>query len=184
MHFVVPQNEVEVEAAAEKLRNMILKRAKTSRGLDFSRPFKHFEHGEDDSITRRAFKRGLEALGIDDLSDSEVRMLIDKFDADHDGLISYREFRLFAEGADASTSPRAPSGPSSELRGSHASLLSRMRKVINRAEREYGLNMRSIFEAIDSDFSGHISVREFKKGSKKYEDTCYRKGCLRSHCKV
>ena len=166
LQFVAPQSDAEVEAVAEKLRKMIHKRAKTSRGLDFSRPFKHFERDDDDSITRSAFKRGLEALGIDELTDSEVRTLIDKFDDDRDGRISYREFRDFAEGADAAASPKTPSRQKPRFADKSSSLLSRMRKVVNRAEREYGLNARSVFESMDENFDGLISVDEFKRGLK------------------
>lgn len=98
LRFVAPRHEATVEEVAQKLRKMINR-------IDTRKAFKHFERNSKGKITRMKFKRGLERLEFD-LTDSEVRMLMDKFDENGDGVISYDEFRDFADGVESGRSGR------------------------------------------------------------------------------
>ena len=69
---------------------MIRTRAEAA-GTDFRVPFEKFRDPESDKISYASFKQGLDALRFD-LSDDEVHALMERFDANGDGLVSFKEF--------------------------------------------------------------------------------------------
>ena len=101
---------MEVEATAEKLHRLLQK-------VDLEDAFEHFERNRDGIISRKAFNRGLRALKFD-LSESEMHSLLERFDANDDGYVSFEEFRSFARGrAPLSTKKRRRRGSSEDFDG-------------------------------------------------------------------
>ena len=163
LRFVAPSDEATVEEVSEKLRKKIRAHARTSSGRrDWKKPFKHFERNSRGKITRIKFKEGLELLNFD-LTDSEVRMLIDKFDEDRDGLISYEEFVDFAKGGDASVAGGLGASGSARKEGGMAGLASKLRLLLRKAVRE-GVDYRESFEHFDTRHTGAIGAGDFRRG--------------------
>ena len=100
-----------VERVANKLRRMMRKRIKETGG-DAREVFRHFDQTSFDSrLSREEFTTGLERLGFG-LSGVEISLLLDKFDENNDGQISYREFTEFLkppapDPAELAADPRA-----------------------------------------------------------------------------
>ena len=108
---IAPEHEMEVEATAEKLHRLLQK-------VDLEDAFEHFERNRDGIISRKAFNRGLRALKFD-LSESEMHSLLERFDANDDGYVSFEEFRSFARG-------RAPLSTKKRRRRVHLKTLTAM----------------------------------------------------------
>jgi len=157
LRFVAPSGEATVEQIATKLRKKILAHASVGGGgHNWKKPFKHFERNSRGKITRMHFKDGLEALNFD-LTDSEIRMLIDKFDEDRDGLISYEEFVDFAKGGDAS------SGAGVAASADISVVATKLRRLLRKAVRE-GVDYRESFEHFDTRHTGAIGAGDFRRG--------------------
>jgi Ca2+-binding EF-hand superfamily protein len=63
--------------------------------------FRRFDRDDRGYLSRRDFAGGMKDLGIFDLSDSDVRRVMDRFDKDGDGRIDYREFEKTIRSADS-----------------------------------------------------------------------------------
>ena len=78
-----------IDALADTLRSMIAQRALAVGSL--RDPFAHFDGDGDGKITRAEFASGLGALGFA-LPARDVHLLLDRFDANGDGVVSFMEF--------------------------------------------------------------------------------------------
>jgi Ca2+-binding EF-hand superfamily protein len=68
-------------------------------GIDMRSEFRRMDRDDRGYLSRRDFSRGLQDIGIFNLTDSDVRRVMDRFDKDGDGKIDYREFRKTLEDA-------------------------------------------------------------------------------------
>jgi len=166
-HFLralVPGDQVFVEEVAEKLREMIRQRMTHHGGGKGAarRVFKHFEQDSRGQITRDAFRKGLHALKLD-LTDSEMRMLLDKFDLDGNGRISFEEFVAFQGGADASAGREARMSNLRKVDAEADDIGYQLKSLIRKAHRE-GVDYRQSFEHFDPHYAGSIDVGDFERG--------------------
>jgi len=76
-----------VEASAENLRRRLLRRP----GFSASDAFTAVDSDRNGFITRDEFRRILREYGIY-VSETEIQWLVERYDRDHDGRISYSEF--------------------------------------------------------------------------------------------
>ncbi|CAM9735983.1 unnamed protein product [Phaeothamnion confervicola] len=149
------------------------------------RAFREVDADRNGYVSRREFRRAVEALGIK-LSDKDMAALQRALDTDGDGCIDYEEFRVFAAGDDdddddggggsgggggggsrgSSGGRKHPRGPRERSSVSvYADLKARLRKELRRVAAVDGAppNLRRTFREIDADNSGFVSRREFRR---------------------
>merc|ERR1712054_20958 len=90
----------------------------------------------DDDEDELAFLRAMDKLRLD-LTDSEARRLIRRFDRNNDGRISYREFIRFAEGRGGRSDDRSRRSPDSAA-DDEDELASKVRKILRRRDEDLG----------------------------------------------
>lgn len=155
----VPADVAYVETVAEKLREQIQKRVLHYGRGGLQKTFRHFEPDAKGYVSREAFRSGLEALRFE-LSDSEVRALLDKFDIDGDGRISFDEFISFAQGEDASV---LPSSARREIDRQADKIAEELRSLVRKAHKK-GVAYRQAFEHFDPHYAGFIDADDFRRG--------------------
>ena len=134
-----------VNKAAGSLRLLVRQRA-SSKGGDLRDPFNHFDRKRKGYFGMREFSKGIRSLGIK-LSSGDEEKLFDLIDFNTDGKVKFNEFAVFADGA------------------KFADATSRLRAKIATIAKKWngGRDLRKAFDRFDSDGSGAISKREFKK---------------------
>jgi len=148
-----PGEDVIIEEVAEKFR------MKLSKARDLKKVFAEFDTGETGLLSRKAFRDGLQKLDLD-LTDSEVRLLLDKFDLNGDGQVSFSKFVAFAEGHDASLVP----GSERKLIGAEVEQIFDQLRALVRKAHSKGVNYRQSFEHFDPGYVGAIDAGQFQEG--------------------
>lgn len=83
-----------------------MKEAMRRERIDMRQEFRRMDRRDHGYLSRREFSNGLQDLGIFNLSDSDVRRIMDRFDKDNDGKIDYQEFRKTLDESVSSSSSR------------------------------------------------------------------------------
>ncbi|GBG27119.1 Protein fantom [Hondaea fermentalgiana] len=159
LHECLPADVAFVEEVADKLRHLIEKRVSRLGRGGLEKTFRHFEPDAHGQVSRHAFRRGLEVLHFD-LSDSEVRALLDKFDIDGNGRISFAEFVAFAQGEDASAVP----GAKRRQADRDADEIAQQLRALVRKAHQKGVAYRQSFEHFDPHYAGFIDADDFRRG--------------------
>jgi Ca2+-binding EF-hand superfamily protein len=94
LNLVAPEDAAEVDVVTRKLRRMVADHSRRGRRMDFKKTFRHFDREREGSVSAGDFRAALEDLGFE-LSDNEFWLLLDKFDSDGDGRVTYAEFMDF-----------------------------------------------------------------------------------------
>ena len=151
----------------DRLRTMVKDRARDGR-YDLRRPFKHFDRHDRGTISRRDFEDGLRKLDFD-LTRSDVNDLIDYFDLNGDGQISFTEFADTIEGSGQLSRITERTEESSRYSSSSSSrsenVFAKIRRSVRKSWRD-GTDYRSTFEDYDRKFNGYISSSDFKRAIK------------------
>lgn len=98
LRLLEPGNYVDrVDKLVRRMANVI-----RDERADLLAVFRRFDRDDRGYLSRRDFARGMEDLGIFNVSDSDIRRVMDRFDKDGDGRIDYREFERTLSSADVS----------------------------------------------------------------------------------
>ena len=163
MNMVLPRKDSEMDDVSKRLQKLIRERARDGGSFDIHRPFRHFDRGDKGHITRMEFKRGMEDIGFD-VTDSECRMLIDRFDADGDGKISYAEFIDFADGDARPVSPTRKSRIGGGSGGDDLDdIVDELRGLVKKAKRR-GVDIHESFQHFDEGRVGEVSEADLREG--------------------
>jgi len=158
LRTLIPADDLYIEEVAEKLLKLIQARVRHHGSDGLKKTFRHFQVDSRNRISRAAFSEGLASLNLE-LNDSDVRQLIDKFDRDADGKISFDEFKAFAEGKQLSARYK---GVEAE-----ADTIFDELKALVRLAHNKGVNYKRSFEHFDPSHGGSIDIRDFKTGLEK-----------------
>jgi len=144
-----PQNLDVLRLADEvrmELRRIMGKR--TASRLRLREEFEAMDRDGNGYLERGEFRRELDRLGFD-CPPTVVSQLLQKFDLNGDGRISYREFVRFAEGdvSDVTLDDE----------------MTRLRRLVQDA-RKTGIDLLQSFDHFDRNRSGDIDVDEFQQG--------------------
>lgn len=149
------RRSVSLTRVMDRLTVMVKERARDGR-FDYRRPFQHFDVSNRGKISRRDFQDGLKKLDFD-LTRSDVDELLEYFDTEGDGKISFEEFCDVIEGRNQGDIVGSSSSSSRTER-----LYIRMRREI-RNHWKNGKDYRIIFEDLDRGRRGILNVSDFKK---------------------
>jgi Ca2+-binding EF-hand superfamily protein len=133
---------------------------------DFHKPFKLFDKRNTGDISIKNFTKVLDKLGVKEaLSKSQLKVLVDLFDEDGDGRISYKEFVRFATGGGGSGGRRhgqSGSGASAGLPSAVARILESLRGDMPRSglAKRKGKVSRE-FEEYDARGKERVSEKDF-----------------------
>ena len=136
------------------LKNVL--RQAESEGVDLMASFKHFDKNDDGKINHSEMRKALKELGPKfDVSEQELDRLIEKFDADGDGTVSYSEFLNFVRGEGDAAASRPSSSAAEKLADD-------LRRVLVKAEEE-GVNLTDSFKHFDKDDDGQVTESELRE---------------------
>ncbi|KAH8054747.1 Ca2-binding protein [Aureococcus anophagefferens] len=117
--------------------------------------FLEFDDNDSGKINKREFRRALERLGFE-LSADDVDGLVDRFDVDGDGKVSYAEFVGWCDRG-------AGAGAREEDQDDVLKLL----RDACRDRLDGGSSPRAVFERLDRDGDGTVDEDEFARGLRK-----------------
>uniref|UniRef100_A0A7S3NNZ0 EF-hand domain-containing protein n=1 Tax=Aureoumbra lagunensis TaxID=44058 RepID=A0A7S3NNZ0_9STRA len=121
------------------------------RGPNYGAAFRDLDRDGSGRLNRREFRRALESFNLN-LSSADLTQIIDHFDSDGDGHISYREFVKFAD---------------ANLEDVVSKIEDAVRAEIKRIAKHSSSAFASVFRAFDENGSGIINRQEFKRGLEK-----------------
>ncbi|KAH8072252.1 Ca2-binding protein [Aureococcus anophagefferens] len=139
--------EITRDEAADEVRR--LARGRRNRLRD---AFLEFDDNDSGKINKREFRRALERLGFE-LSADDVDGLVDRFDVDGDGKVSYAEFVGWCDRG-------AGAGAREEDQDDVLKLL----RDACRDRLDGGSSPRAVFERLDRDGDGTVDEDEFARG--------------------
>jgi Ca2+-binding EF-hand superfamily protein len=151
------RQSVSLTRVMDRLTDMVKSKARDGRKYDLKRPFRHFDVNSRGKISTTDFENGLRKLDFD-LTRKDVEELLEHFDIENDGMISFHEFCDVIEGR-----------KEGDLVGSTNSKSTRTEKLFIRIRREIrnhwksGKDYRVIFEEFDRSHKGTLSSSDFKK---------------------
>ena len=131
----------------------LLVRSAEESGASLKDIFGHFDEDKGGSVSKEELTAGLRRLPkCKSLTDEDVRTLVASLDADGNGEVSLPEFIAFID----------RHAPSSRVdAGTADDVVQRVRLVFRRAEQE-GLGPEKLFEHVDADRSGSLSLSEMQ----------------------
>ena len=145
---VSAKREIKAPLTVEELLRILIDRCK-AKGSSVSETFRHFDSDGDGLITHSDLEEGLDKLGIfDNITHwrEQIPAMAAKIDTAHHGLISLHDFFEFL--GDPSYAPN---------------IIQKMTKIFALAI-ERGMTYDTIFNTIDHNKTGKISVEELHKG--------------------
>ena len=149
----LPRKEEDSAEAEQALRNELERLAREGRDRpNFSKLFDELDSQGKGEIDRRQFCRMMEQLNIH-MTGSLMNLLIQKFDTDGDGMISYNEFVEFIEGSGGAVDP-----------DDIDEVLKRLKLKVTKAIQENGLDFVACFEHFDENGDGVLDERELRDG--------------------
>lgn len=136
-----------------------------NRGIDPWDVFRVFDKSGTGSVTHKDFLKALSIVDID-LSEQESRAIIQKFDADADGFISYKEFIGVLEGSFAQSSDLVsvfkPDSSVSE-KNSAMEILKQKLDLVKKSAGYSHFDLQRQFERMDILGNGKISTLDFRR---------------------
>jgi calcium-binding protein CML len=141
----------DLEILARKLRKRFLERA--VEGHSFQETFRNMDRNGDGFINRKEFRDALNSLNVS-LTERELRALMDHFDSEKRGKITYHAFFKFASPKD------------SDLSDLEHRMRERVRELAKVRGGIHTVNMVEPFEKEDSKHKGKITKRDFQRALK------------------
>jgi Ca2+-binding EF-hand superfamily protein len=140
-------NKKDMDVLATRLRKRFLERAMD--GYSFQETFRKMDGNGDGMISRKEFRDCLSTIKVN-LTERELRSLMDRFDTKRKGKISYLEFIKFSSPTD------------SDLSELETRLRERVREVAKVRGGIHTLDMRKPFEKKDKEKRGKVTKGDFQ----------------------
>lgn len=128
------------------LLKRIVRRLKNAN-VSVKKAFQKFDSDKDGYVSASELAQALEDLGVDELSNRDIQMLMDQMDKNKNGLIEYKEFSFMLEREGLKN------------RSVEESMVFNIIKTMKNLKRQKSF----IFELIDKRGQGYITKQDFKE---------------------